>query len=378
MWIKVMVALVGIAVLPQSALAQADCGMPSAAADHWPVAAPESVGLAGVTLCAMVKWLADEKQANVHAVLVARQGKLVFEHYFSGHDEHWGRPVGEIAYGPQIKHDERSITKSLVGLLVGITIERHLIRSVDEPVLSFFPEYADLRSPEKDRITLRHLLTMSAGLEWHELDTPYTSEANSENRMDSAPDRYRFVLEQKVDKPPGQSWNYSSGSTELLGGVLKNTTGESLDELARKLLFEPLGITDVEWYKYPQGDPIAAGGLRLRPRDLAKIGQLVLQRGVWNGVQIVPASWVDAATAPQINDPFSSAYGYQFWLDRQRVHETEVHWVVGVGLGGQRLFVAPELGLVVVVNAGLYKTDLQISVPQAILNRYVLKAIEPP
>jgi CubicO group peptidase (beta-lactamase class C family) len=376
MRIEVLIAAIGIALLPQIARAQTDCGIPSDTGDHWPLAAPESVALDRATLCPMAKWVA-ETQANVHAVVVAKEGKLVFERYFSGLDERWGQAVGEIAFGPEMKHDERSVTKSVIGLLVGIAIDRGFIKGIDEPVLSFFPEYADLRSPERDRITLRHLLTMSAGLEWHELDIPYTSESNSENRMDSAPDRYRFVLEQKVLIPPGQSWNYSSGSTELLGAVLKKATGQNLDELARKLLFEPLGISDVEWHRYPQGDPIAAGGLRLRARDLAKIGQLVLQRGAWNGAQVVPAAWVEAATSPQINDPQSPSYGYQFWLDRQLVQKSEVHWAVGIGLGGQRLFIAPELDLVVVVNAGLYKSDSQGPVPRAILNQYVLKAIEP-
>src|ERR1700688_4839242 len=100
---------------------------------------------------------------------------------------------------------------------------------------------------------------------------------------------------------PGTQWNYNSGSTELLGAVLRKATGKPVDELARTLLFGPLGITDVEWYPYPGGNVSAAAGLRLRPRDLAKIGQLILQRGAWNGAQIVSAGWIDASTTPQIN-----------------------------------------------------------------------------
>jgi CubicO group peptidase (beta-lactamase class C family) len=183
-------------------------------------------------------------------------------------------------------------------------------------------------------------------------------------------------LEQKVVSAAGRSWNYSSGSTELLGAVLKKATGEPLDELARNVLFGPLGITDIEWHKDARGNPIASGGLRLRPRDLAKIGQLVLQRGAWNGAHIVSASWVDAATTPQINDPPSISYGYQFWLDRSNVGNREIAWAVGIGLGGQRLYIAPALDLVVVVNAGLYKSDLQATVPLSVLNQYVLKAME--
>jgi CubicO group peptidase (beta-lactamase class C family) len=307
---------------------------------------------------------------------VVRHGTLVFEHYFSGADEHWGRSVGEVAFDPDIKHDERSVTKSIVALVLGIAIDRGLIKSLDEPVLSFFPDYADLRTPEKDKITLRDLVTMSGGLEWHEDDTPYTSEANSENRMDNAADPYRYALQQAVVAPPGQVWNYNSGSTELIGAVLKKATGKSVDELAGSLLFAPLGITDVEWPRNARGDPIAAGSLRLRPRDLAKIGQLVLQHGAWNGAQVVPAPWIEAATAPQINvSGFTSFfYGYFFWLGRSLADKSEVQWSAAVGLGGQRVFIVPSLDLVVVVNAGLYSSRLQSSVPMTILNQYVLKA----
>ena len=156
--------------------------------------------------------------------------------------------------------------KSVTALVLGMAIDHGWIKSVDTPVLSFFPEYADLRTPEKDRITLRHILTMSSGLDWHESDVPYTDAANSEIRMDTAPDPYRFALEQPMVAPPGQIWNYNSGSTELLGAVLRKATGKPLDQLARTMLFGPLGITDVEWYRYAQDNPSAAAGLRLRPR----------------------------------------------------------------------------------------------------------------
>jgi CubicO group peptidase (beta-lactamase class C family) len=373
MRIIALIVAIGACVLSPLALAQNDCGVPKASTDKWAVAAPESVGLASAALCPMVKWLNDSKE-NVHAVLVARHGTLVFEQYFSGSDEAWGRPLGNIAFGPEVRHDERSATKSIIALLLGIAIDRGLIKSIDEPVLSFFPEYADLRTPEKDRITLRHLVTMSAGLEWHELDIPYTSAANSENRMDAASDPYRFALEQPVVAPPGEIWNYNSGATELVAAVVKKAAGKPVDEFARELLFEPLGIADVEWPKDAHGNVIAAGALRLRPRDLAKIGQLVLQRGNWRGTEVVPASWIDAATTPQINGFGTDFYGYFFWLGRSLVDRHEIRWAAAVGLGGQRLFIVPELDLVVAMNAGLYQSPVQALVALKALNQYVLKA----
>jgi CubicO group peptidase (beta-lactamase class C family) len=214
---------------------------------------------------------------------------------------------------------------------------------------------------------------MSTGLEWHELDVPYTSAANSEIRMELAGDPYRFALEQPVAAPPGEVWNYNSGGTEVIAAVLRKAAAKQVDDFARELLFEPLGVTDVEWPRYAHGDVIAGGALRLRPRDLAKIGQLVLQRGNWKGKQVVPASWIDAATAPQINGFGTDFYGYFFWLGRSLVDRHEIQWAAAVGLGGQRVFIVPELDLVMVMNAGLYQSPAQALVPIRALNQYVLK-----
>ena len=372
--ISIIIAI-GTCVLSPWARAQDGCGVPSASTDQLVVAEPESVGLASATLCPMLKWLNAAKESNVHAVLVVRHGTLVFEHYFSGSDEVWGRPIGKIAFGPEVRHDERSATKSVIALLLGIAIDRGLIKGIDEPVLSFFPEYADLRAPEKDRITLRHLVTMSAGLEWHEIDVPYTSADNSEIRMELSGDPYRFTLGQPVVAPAGDVWNYNSGGTEVVAAVLKKVTGKPVDDFARDLLFQPLGITDVEWPRDAHGNVIAAGALRLRPRDLAKIGQLVLQRGNWKGTQVVPAQWIVAATMPQIDGLSPYFYGYFFWLGRSLVDGREMQWAAAVGLGGQRVFIVQELDLVVVINAGLYKSPAQALVPIRALNQYVLKAV---
>jgi CubicO group peptidase (beta-lactamase class C family) len=168
---------------------------------------------------------------------------------------------------------------------MGIAIDHGWIKSIDAPVFSFFPEYASLSTPEKNRITIRDLLTMSSGLEWHEEDVPYTSPDNSEIVMDRSSDPMRAALAPDLVAAPGKIWNYNSGSTELLGAILKKATGRAVDQLAATLVFAPLGITDFTWYKQANGSPHAAGGLRLRPRDLAKIGQLILQRGSWNGTQ---------------------------------------------------------------------------------------------
>ena len=369
--------LVAAVVLSASGQA-APCAPPQTEADGWAVGTPDSVGLDAGRLCALVPRALAFRQADVHAVLVVRHDKLVFEQYFRGPDEVWGRSLGDIPHGRDQLHDARSVTKSVVALVLGIALDRGMIKgNLDTPIFDLLPQYADLRSREQARITVRDLLTMSAGFEWDE-EIPYGDPRNSETEMDRSADPARFVLSQPVVDTPGQVYNYSGGSAVLIAAILKQATGRTLDVPARELLFAPLGISDVAWVRYPTtGAPVAASGLRLRPRDFAKIGQLVLAHGVWKGKQIVPTNFLAEATAPQINGQGLYFYGYQFWLGRSLVNRREIDWSGAVGLGGQRIFIVPALDLVVVINAGLYSSPLQGRVPLGILNRYVLAAAEP-
>ncbi|MBI3516558.1 MAG: serine hydrolase, partial [Proteobacteria bacterium] len=303
-------AIVGL-LLAGAASAQ-DCGAPAARDDGWAIAPPEAVGLDPARVCAIEGRLADGK-ANIHAVLVARNGTLVFERYFTGADEIWGRPTGTVTFDPETKHDVRSISKSVTSLVFGIALGPAAAATLDAPVFDFFPEYAGLRTPEKDRILVRHLLTMSAGLAWDET-RPYTDPENSEIRMIRSTDPHRFVLEQPVALAAGQRYNYSGGSATLLAAIVEKISGRPFDDFARTALFEPLGITDTAWIKMPNSVTAAASGLRLKPRDLAKLGQLVLARGQWQGRLVAPATWIDQSIAPQISGASIYFYGYQWWL----------------------------------------------------------------
>lgn len=370
--------LAGLAALLCVALAggaRADCQPPAARDDGWSVAAPEAVGLDGAILCSMVERLRTWPDVNVHSVIVARSGKLVFEQYFTGADERWGTAQGEVKFGFETRHDLRSVSKSLTSLLVGLAMGRGKIGGVDEPVVKFFPEYADLDTPERRRITLRHLLSMSAGMAWDET-IPYSNPANSEVRMIFAADGDRFALEQPIVAPPGRVYNYSGGATQLLGSVVRKTTGQPLDEFAREALLGPLGISDFEWLGMPGKGAAAASGARMRPRDMLKIGQLVLAKGQWNGREVVPAAWIAESTAAHVTGSGVFFYGYQWWLGRTLVDRREVKWVAGFGLGGQRIYIVPDLDLVVVTTAGMYRSPLQGPVTTEILNQYVLRAVK--
>jgi CubicO group peptidase (beta-lactamase class C family) len=366
-------------LLPSIAYAElpAGCDAPIEMEDGWSATEPQAQYLDPVVICAIGAELDKRKDANPHSVVVVRNNAIVYEKYFTGPDQrwpqqHWGEPLQPKPHDARTKHDIQSITKSVVALLVGAAVDRGIIKDVDVPLLSLFPEYVDLASPQRDRITLRALLTMRAGLEWPV--RPYLSMAR---KVDAASDPYRLVLEQPMAAEPGQKWRYNNGAAELIGGALQKATRRPLDEFAKDVLLDPLGIADWEWGRMASGNPGASWGLRLRPRDLAKIGQLILDKGSWHGRQIVSADWIAAMTSPQVVMPKFS-YAYLWWRDQLSIDGRSLALVRGSGWGGQCLNIIPDLALVVVVTAGVY--DFEGGGPQnmacdTVMDKSVLRAV---
>ena len=353
------------------------CGAPTAIDDGWTIASPDSVGLDGTRLCAIAARL-KETEANVHAVVIVRHGRLVFEQYFSGPDERWD-VAGTFDFDATTKHDMRSASKSVISLLVGIAIDRKLIASAEEPVLEFFPEYAAVKSPGWEQITLHHLLTMSSGMQWDEA-RDWNDPRNDEPHLGFEPDPIRYILSKPIAKPPDAVWTYNGGGTDLLGHILERVSGKPLEAFAREVLFGPLGITDVEWRNYPRNGKLASAiGWRARPRDAAKIGQLVLNRGNWGGKSIVSPDWIEQSVRPRFQaiGYFGGLffYGQQWWLGRSIVQEKEVKWIAAAGSGGQRLFIVPDRDLVVMTTSGLYFAPRQGDGALDMMANYILPAV---
>src|SRR5499427_6902751 len=308
-------ALAPLTALPVYSHPPNGCGLPVARDDGWPVASVNDDKLIDRdALCRMADRLSNT--ANVHAVLVAHSGKLVFERYFRGSDEIPGRIHGHrvenVTFDADTLHDMKSVSKSVASLVLGIAIDRGLVGSINDPILSFFLDLSDLRSPEKERIQLLHALTMSMGLKWVEA-TPATGDYNDdEARMHMAWDPCRYVLGLATTASAGQEFFYNTGALTLVSVIIRKATGRPLDEFGRATLFEPLGITGVEWNRI-RGDTDAGGGLRLRPRDMAKIGQLVLAGGRWAGRQIISKDWIDASTTWKLKATDGQSYGYLWW-----------------------------------------------------------------
>src|SRR5260370_19229534 len=220
---------------------------------------------------------------------------------------------------------------------------------------------------------------MSSGFAWDENTVPFTDPANTYRQMRMAPVADYFVLAQPLAAQPGDVFNYNTGTADLLGVILRKVSGKRLDVFAKETLFDPLGIEDWDWDGSSGFNPAAASGLRLRPRDLAKIGQLVLQHGSWHGQQIVSSAWIDQSMASHItgkgllfNGPEGiSSYGFLWWLGRLPIDHPEHDLIAAAGNGGQRLYILPNQGLVVVVTAGVYDRSPAPLTGPTVLNDFV-------
>ena len=240
----------------------------------------------------------DGRVYGLHALLASRGGKVLFEHYGRGEDESWGQKLGQVTFGPTVLHDLRSVTKSIVGMLYGIALADGKVPPPEARLYDQFPEYADLaKQPGRERLTVAHVLSMTLGFEWDELTIPYGDRRNSEVAMELSPDRYRYVLDRPIVGEPGVKWTYNGGCTALLGRLITKGTGDKLPDYARRVLFDPMGLGPTEWSNGLQGEAAAASGLRMRPPDLLRIGQMVLAGGAWQGRQIVPAAWLKQSTS---------------------------------------------------------------------------------
>jgi CubicO group peptidase (beta-lactamase class C family) len=288
--------------------------------------------------------------------------------------ESWGTPLHAVAFGPDTLHDLRSVTKSVVGLLYGIALDRGLVPPPDAPLLAQFPQYPDLAAdPRRARLTIAHALTMTLGMEWDE-DRPYTDPANSEIAMEAAADRYRFILDRPIVDEPGKRWIYSGGAVALLGALIAKGSGKTLPEFARQALFEPLGIEIFEWAEGGDGVASAASGLRLRPRDLLRLGALVLARGQWGGRQIVSSVWLDASFEVAVAIGDGRDYGRLWYIgsDVAPALAGRHRWIAGFGNGGQRLWLMPDADLAVASLSGNYNAPDQWVTPIRLWREIVL------
>ena len=334
---------------------------PAEVGDGWPTASLEEAGLDQRQLNLMMEILRQNPGHLVHGIVVAVDGALAFEEYFSGktHPTYGEVPV---QFTRDRKHCLSSVTKSVTATLLGIAIDRGFISSVDAKVFDFFPEYADLNVGTKRAITLEHLVTMSAGLEWDEWTYPIGDSRNDLMKWFTFDgDLLRFVLQRPMVADPGTEFTYNGGLTNVLGEVIRRASGLRLDQFSETYLFAPLGITDFTWYLLRQDLVYASGDISWRPRDTAKLGQLYLQGGVWNGERILSAEWVQASARSAFPmDQRMGHDGYSHgWWPKSSTYGSGAY--AASGWGDQAIIVMPEFNMVAVFTGGSYWEDALMS-----------------
>jgi CubicO group peptidase (beta-lactamase class C family) len=290
---------------------------------------------------------------NLHSLLIEHRGTVIRESYFKGVD----KPIGdwfskEINFTSNELHDMRSVSKTIIALAIGIAIDEGKIKSVDEAVL-----YKNkVRQVMGKPLTIAHLLSMSNGLQWDEQVHTYGTFKNDETYLFFLPWRANFILGKPDVAEPGSLYNYSGGNTTLLAQLIKERSGQSFPDYINEKLFKPLGITEFEWRRDILWRPVSFAGLRLKPRDLLKIGRLIIQEGQWEGNQIISKQWIEKSLTPRVKINEDWQYGYHWRIGQAAWQSKPVKWAAAIGNGGQRLFVVPELELSVVMTAGDYNS----------------------
>jgi CubicO group peptidase (beta-lactamase class C family) len=346
---------------------------PTAIDDGWVCSDLGSAGLDQNQIEKLLQRIASGKYDDLHGFLLIKDGILVVEEYFGDLGRVRGPSLRGV-FGTRIHH-LGSTTKAVTSLLIGIAIDRGFIEGVDVPVFDFFPEYRELRNAEKDRILLRHLLTMTAGLEWEQFRFEWSDPRNDGAQMWHVDDPLEYTLAKPVVAEPGEKFEYSNGISTLLGAVIKNATGGEADEFAEEYVFRPLGISVFEWTRYPDGSIETDGGLALTPRDLANIGQLFLDGGLWRGERVVSREWISESTRTHFKFR-GSAGGYGFkWQQMDLDYRGEnVAYYFMPGYGGNLLAVIPRFNMVVVFTGANYDWDVR-SVFNRLLEDHLLPAV---
>jgi CubicO group peptidase (beta-lactamase class C family) len=353
--------------------------------DGFDVGSLDDVNIEKKMITEAVDQIHQEKYKEVHSFLIFKDGKLVFEEYFDGHKWKWNgvNHHGElVTWNRNMLHNIHSANKSITSACIGIAIDHGFIGSVHQCIFDYLPDHQHLNTDGKEKITIEHLLTMTAGLEWKEWSAPYSSKDNpAVGIWFSEKDPITYILDMPLINEPGTHFTYSTGNIIVLGEIIRQAAHMNIDEFSRKYLFEPLGIDSIEW---PEifNNGVYSNTLYIAPRSMAKFGVTFLNKGVWNGTRIVSEQWVDksATSFPGnqgINVPDEPSgrlgYSYSWWTKLYYASDKQIHMYTASGFGGQHIMVLPEVNTVVVFTGGNY---ISYRPPFEILEEFILPALD--
>jgi CubicO group peptidase (beta-lactamase class C family) len=331
-----------------------------------------------------VERIRDGRHGEVHSMLIFRDGKLVVEEYFPGHQYQWDAPkhYGKwVNWNRDMPHCAHSVSKSIASLCIGLAVEKGFIDSVQQSIFDYLPEYQHLKTAGREYLTIEHLLTMTSGLAWDEWGAPLSSIKNDQIAIYfSGMTPVEYSLSAPLVAPPGVHFNYSGGNLEILNAILKNATGEmTLDQFSAEYLFKPLNIETFDWWlKYQTGEVHAAGGVKMIPRDMVKIGVAMLDHLNGKGRKMLSDDWVTHCAEPfggnhgikvPGEDMGRVGYGYTWWTKQ---YSATGRMFLALGWGGQKIIVIPEFNAVVVFTGGNYTSKVK---QYKILKNYILASM---
>lgn len=328
---------------------------------------PEEQGMDSGKLDSAEIEIFNRNYGIVNSFIVFRNGFIVKEAYFRG-------------YTKDSLHSLFSVSKSINSAVFGIAVDEGLITNLDAPLYPVFTEYDSFENDTalKADITIKHALTMSTGLEWSEVPDSGIFLQSGLLPLINSNDYVKYYLDRPLVNSPGTQFNYSSGSSITLSGVIGKAAGMNAAAYGDAKLFAPMGITNYEWALVPANTANGGWGVRMRTRDMIKIGWLFLNKGNWNGEQLISESWVNASTSRQIYAYGDEYYGYQWWMYDDDHSYAQVlaqnDMFFASGFGGQNIVVIPHLNLVIAITQeNLFDGRAQTF---AIINDWVLPAVE--
>ncbi|MCK5220930.1 MAG: serine hydrolase [Candidatus Aminicenantes bacterium] len=303
----------------------------------WRSCSPDEVGMDSESLKLVYDYIANPS-VNTEGIVVIRRGYIIAEAYF-----------GEFSQNS--RHSSYSVAKSFISALIGISISENYITGINNKVFNYFPAWdSDGIDPRKKNISIKHLLTMSSGLEWNEANYYTDISRNDVFIMVEENDYIQYVLDKPSEFEPGTIWRYSSGDSMLLSGIIQQSTGMTAYQYAMGNLFGPIGISGVTWESDRAGHTVGGWGINATVREYAKFGYLYLNSGEWDGLQIVPESWVEQSKTPVTSN--IDYYGFQGWLATalQGFNNSDIpsDLFLAWGIFTQQIFVIPSLDLVIV------------------------------
>jgi len=293
--------------------------------DGWQVSSLAEEGVNEEIINNMMEAIFAGKYPNLVSIVLIRNGSLILEEFLYYNNRYW-------------LQEFRSAGKSVTSVLMGIALDKGFINGVDKKLSDFFPEFekGDGWDRRKDDVSLHHVLSMRWGFD----------ESGPANTLIWYPENWiNKTLSLPLVSEPGEEFEYHSAAPALCGPILERMTGMPVKEFAKDYLFDPLQISDYLWHTMSDGNTLTAGGMFMRPRDMAKIGYLILNRGQWHGQQILSEEWIDVSTRPYTSDN-ELGYGYYWWVSRYKGGNHLYETIFAAGHGGQRVMVVPKLNLV--------------------------------